>query len=193
MLRSNLRILRKKGWRYHMCLWRRIRLDSVESYNSKYLCSPYPSSGGPDIGVWCHSTRFSSDEQKNARVRELGRNVAKAMMKPIEEAKFVGDETAVSCPVYHCNVLQVPEKLPDVYCLACWIHDVISWDGDKMKVNWNEENAQHHRFSEYGVSKHMEKVCMEHKKFFGERQAKVKQLTKEYISYDRVIKPDASR
>jgi multimeric flavodoxin WrbA len=44
------------------------------------------------------------------RARELGRNVARAMMMSIEEVKFVGDETAVSSPVCHCNVLQIPDK-----------------------------------------------------------------------------------
>lgn len=55
-------------------------------------------------------------QKSRERARQLGRNVARAMMMPIEEVKYVGEETAVSCPVCHCNVLQVPEKLPQVVC-----------------------------------------------------------------------------
>jgi multimeric flavodoxin WrbA len=127
------------------------------------------------------------------RARQLGRNVARAMMKPIEKAKFVGDETAVSCPVCHCNVLQVPDKFPDVYCPVCWIHGVISWYGDRMNVKWNEEDVKHPRFSEYGVSTHMKEIGMKQGKFFAEDQAKAKELIKKYISYGRIVEPDASR
>ena len=130
-----------------------------------------------------------ADEKALERARELGRNVARAMMMPIEEVKFVGDETDVSCPVCHCNVLKVPEKLPHVICPVCDIHGVISFDGDKMKVEWNDEDVKHPRFSEYGVSKHMEVIAKTHKKFFTEDEAKVKKLRKKYISYGKIIKP----
>ena len=129
------------------------------------------------------------NEKALARARQLGRNIARAMMMPIEEVKFVGDETAVSCPVCHCNVLQVPDDFPHVVCPVCDVNGVISREGDKMKVKWNEEDAQHPRFSEYGVSKHMEEVGMKQGKFFGEDQAKAKELIKKYISYGKIIKP----
>lgn len=129
------------------------------------------------------------EEKYLERARELGRRVTRAIMMPIEEVKFVGDETDVSCPVCHCNVLKVPEKLPDVYCPVCWVKGVISIDGDKMKVTWNEEDAKYPRFSEHGVSTHLELIKSLHKKFFTEDQDIVKERLKKYASYGNIIKP----
>lgn len=123
------------------------------------------------------------------RARQLGKNVAKAMMMPIEKVRFVGDETDVSCPVCHCNVLKVPGKLPDVYCPVCWVHGTIYADGNTLKVKWNEEDTKHPRFSEQGIAKHLELIKTLHKKFFTEDQDKVKELSKKYISYGKIIKP----
>ncbi|NVL91386.1 MAG: flavodoxin family protein [Desulfobacterales bacterium] len=128
-------------------------------------------------------------EEDIQRARELGQNVARAMMMPIEEVKFVGDETDVACPVCHCNVLKVPEKLPDVYCPVCWVQGTIYYDGTKMKVKWNEENIKVPRFSPKFVGKHLDLVIELHKKFFTEDQDKVKELRKKYISYGKIIKP----
>src|SRR4030042_4064810 len=54
------------------------------------------------------------------RARELGRRVAKAMMMPIDEVKYMGEDKDVSCPGCHCKILQVFEKLPDVYSPGRW-------------------------------------------------------------------------
>jgi len=129
------------------------------------------------------------NKQALKRARQLGRNVARAMMMPIEEVKFVGDETEVSCPVCHCNVLKVPEKLPYVICPVCNVRGVLSVSRDKMKLKWNEEDAKHPRFSEWGVKEHLDVIAKSHKKFFTEDQDKVKRLIKKYISYGNIIKP----
>jgi multimeric flavodoxin WrbA len=129
------------------------------------------------------------EEQYLKQARELGRNVARAMMMPIEEVKFVGDETEVSCPVCHCNVLKVPEKLPNVFCPVCWVKGVITLDGGKMKVKWDEEGAKYPRFSERGVSTHLELIKNLQMKFYAEDQEKVKERIKKYVSYGKIIKP----
>jgi multimeric flavodoxin WrbA len=127
------------------------------------------------------------------QARELGRRVAKAMMMPIEQVKFVGDETEVSCPVCHCNVVKVPKRLPNVFCPVCWVKGVITLDGDKMKVRWNKEDTKYPRFSERGVFTHLELIKDLRAKFYTEDLEKVKQRIKKYISYGRIIKPDVSR
>jgi multimeric flavodoxin WrbA len=132
-------------------------------------------------------------EKQLKRARELGRRVARAMMMPIKQVKFVGDETEVSCPVCHCNVLKVPAKLPNVFCPVCWVKGVITINEDKMKVKWDEEDAKHPRFSERGVSTHLELIKNLQTKFYAEDLEKVKERVKKYISYGRIIKPDASR
>jgi multimeric flavodoxin WrbA len=129
------------------------------------------------------------EEKYLKQARELGRNVARAMMMPIEEVKFVGDETDVSCPVCHCNVLKVPEKLPYVFCPVCWVKGVITLDGGKMKVRWDEEGAKYPRFSERGVSTHLELIKNLQMKFYTEDQEEVKERIKKYVSYGKIIKP----
>jgi multimeric flavodoxin WrbA len=123
------------------------------------------------------------------RVRELGRRVARAMMVPIEEVKYMGEDKDVACPVCHCNVVQVFKKLPDVYCPVCWVHGVLSAKGGKMKVKWDEEDAKNPRFSEKGVFTHLELIKNLQKKFFTEDQEKVKELMPKYEAYGNIIKP----
>jgi multimeric flavodoxin WrbA len=134
-----------------------------------------------------------TQEKYLKRARELGRRVARAMMMPIEQVKFVGDETEVSCPVCHCNVVKVPAKLPNVFCPVCWVKGVITLDGDKMKVRWDEEDGKYPRFSERGVFTHLELIKDLRTKFYTEDLEKVKERIKKYVSYGRIIKPDVSR
>jgi len=123
------------------------------------------------------------------RARQLGQNVAKAMMMPIEEVKYVGEETEVSCPVCHCNVLKVPGKLSDVYCPVCWVHGTIYADGNELKVKWNEDDIRNPRFSTKFIGGHLEFITKSHEKFFTEDKEKVKELIKKYTSYGKIIKP----
>jgi multimeric flavodoxin WrbA len=125
-----------------------------------------------------------------ARARQLGRNVAQAMNLPISEVKYVGEETAVSCPVCHCNVLQVFDDLPNVACPVCLVHGVISVDGGKMRVAWNEEDVKSPRLSEEWFAEHEARTSK------GPRMEgppvdmdKLNELTKKYIAYGNIIRP----
>jgi multimeric flavodoxin WrbA len=124
------------------------------------------------------------------RAKQLGRNVAKAMLMPPEKRKYMGDEGDVSCPYCHGNVLQVPEKLPNVVCPICWIHGVLSVDGGKMKVKWNKKDIEHARFSAVGIPEHGEYIRGWQKK---EREAlakdSTKKLIKQYQAYGKIVKP----
>ena len=80
------------------------------------------------------------------RAKQLGRNVANAMNMPIEEVKYLGEESGVSCPLCHCNHLHVPENLPYIYCPVCAIRGTIVTDKDKMKVEWVMEDTKNPRF-----------------------------------------------
>jgi len=91
-----------------------------------------------------------------ARARELGGNVAKAMMMPIEDVKYVGEETGASCPSCHSNVLVVPEDLPYVCCPICYVRGVVSFEGGKPRIEWNMSDVKTPRFSYEAVKHHME-------------------------------------
>jgi multimeric flavodoxin WrbA len=133
-----------------------------------------------------------------ARARELGRNVARAMNMPIEEVKYVGPKPAVSCPVCHCDILQVFDKLPNVVCPICWVHGVIFSEGGEMRVKWDEWDVKYPRFSEYGVKEHMRigpqgkrlkfpssAIDRERDEFMSRQM----ELKKKYRAYGKIIKP----
>lgn len=126
------------------------------------------------------------------RAKQLGRNVAKALSMPKEEWKYMGEESAVSCPVCHCDVVQVPEDLPDVYCPVCWVHGVIKNDGNgKMKVEWNMEEANHPRFSSYGVKEHYDFVVQRSAEDYSYLATDdAKRMIKEFKAYGKIIRPD---
>lgn len=99
------------------------------------------------------------DNKSMERAKELGRNVARAMTMPVAKAKFIGNKTAVECPVCHCNILYVPQDLPEVVCPVCNVHGTIIIDSrGRMKVKWNRAEIQKHRFSEYGVFEHLDLI-----------------------------------
>ena len=123
------------------------------------------------------------------RARKLGQNIAEAIMKPIEEVEYVGDDTEVSCPVCHCNVLKVPENLPIVYCPVCWIQGELFMNGTKMKINWKKDTIENPRFSPKFVGQHLEFIGNLQKKFYAEDQDTVKERIKRYISWGNIVKP----
>ncbi len=123
------------------------------------------------------------------RARQLGRNVAKAMDMPIEEVKFVGEYTPVSCPVCHCNVIVVPDKLPHVGCPVCWVRGVVSFEDGEMKVKWNEEDVKYPRFGYKGIKHHMEWLFAHAEGDFGKDAEKISNLAKQYKGYGNFIKP----
>jgi hypothetical protein len=126
-----------------------------------------------------------------ARARELGRNVARAMMIPIEEVKYVGEKSGVACPVCQSNILHVHEDLPYVTCPICAVRGEITTEGGKMKVKWNEEDAKTPRFSYEGDSHHGEWLA---KHYFANPQyfKSIDGLTEKYRQYGKIIKPKKS-
>ena len=123
------------------------------------------------------------------RARKLGQNIALALMKPIEEVEYVGDNTEVSCPICHCNVLKVPENLPIVYCPVCWIRGELSMSGTKMKIDWKKDDIENPRFSPKFVGQHLEFIGNLQKKFFTQDQETVKERIKKYVSWGNIVKP----
>jgi multimeric flavodoxin WrbA len=122
------------------------------------------------------------------RAKELGRNVARAMNMPLEEVKYMGEQSGVSCPVCHCNVLLVPENLPYVYCPVCMVRGVVSVDNGKMKVVWNEEDAKNPRFSPEHTEHHFSHGGKHWEKRLRDEE-KINELTKGFSSYGKIIRP----
>ncbi|MFC1945746.1 flavodoxin family protein [Chloroflexota bacterium] len=123
------------------------------------------------------------------RARRLGQNVARAMQMPIEEVRYAGEQKAVACPVCHCDVVQVPAGFPDVYCPVCWVRGVVEFDSGKLTVQWNEEDASHPRYSEYGIGKHLEMIAGLQEKYFKEDRPVITERAGRYMGYGNYIRP----
>lgn len=124
------------------------------------------------------------------RAKQLGRNVAEAMKIPLEKVKYVGEQSAVSCPVCHSNILLVPENLPYVMCPVCAVRGTVSVKNDEFKVTWNKKDAKNPRFSREAVDHHFAWL-MQNGKRAEPYQAKIKELSDSFAGYGKVIKPEA--
>jgi multimeric flavodoxin WrbA len=127
------------------------------------------------------------------RARQLGRNVAEAMNMQIEDVKYVGEEYDVACPVCHCNILLVPEKLPYVYCPVCAVRGTVVFKGEgEMKVLWNEEDAKNPRFSVEGEEHHWYWLMTHSGGDFAKIEKQMDALNKNFKSYGKYILPEKS-
>ena len=61
------------------------------------------------------------------RAKQMGRNVAQAMSMPMEQVKYLGEQSGVDCPV-------------------CWIRGTLVVDKGQMKIEWNMKDAEMPRF-----------------------------------------------
>jgi len=122
------------------------------------------------------------------RAEQLGRNVAQSMIMPIEEVKYFGEESLVSCPVCHCNVLVIPENLPYVMCPICAVRGTITRKNNQMKVKWNEADVKHPRFTPEAVEHHF-KWLGQHMSRVPNGREKVQKLRQAYASFGEVISP----
>ena len=104
-------------------------------------------------------TRYGNvvmNEKAIQRARSLGRHVAEAMSKPIDEVKWMGDEPG-TCPVCHSNLLTVPSRNP-VECPICGIKGTLSVEGDKITVVFDEEEKKRSRLTIEGKREHFFEV-----------------------------------
>jgi multimeric flavodoxin WrbA/uncharacterized Zn finger protein (UPF0148 family) len=92
------------------------------------------------------------NEKAIERARMLGRNVAEAMKKPIEEVNWMGDEPGI-CPVCHSNLLIVGKKNP-VVCPICGIRGELKVEGDEIIVTFSEEEQKRSRLTIAGKREH---------------------------------------
>jgi multimeric flavodoxin WrbA len=86
------------------------------------------------------------------RARKLGRNVAMAMKKPMEEVTWMGDEPG-TCPVCHSNLLTVTKRNP-VECPICGIKGTLRTNGDEITVTFSEEEQKRSRLTLAGKLEH---------------------------------------
>jgi multimeric flavodoxin WrbA len=124
------------------------------------------------------------------RARLLGRHVAEAMKKPIEQVKWMGDEPGM-CPVCHCNLLLINGKNP-VECPVCGISGTLKVDGDKISVNFPQKQREHSRLTLLGKLDHQ----IEIRNIMAEqapRASEVPPKVEKYKNYLTPLKPPKKR
>ena len=90
------------------------------------------------------------------RARVLGRNVAEAMKKPVEQAAWMGDGGAI-CPSCHSNLLTVSGKNP-VECPICGTSGTLKLDGNKISVAWDKDELKRSRMTDKGKKEHIDEI-----------------------------------
>jgi hypothetical protein len=128
------------------------------------------------------------------KCKQIGRNVAKAIDLPKEEVKYSGEDTGVSCPVCHCNILYIEKDLPEVACPMCQVHGKLIHADGKYRVEWNMQDAGNPRFSTAHQLYHAEFI-MKHRTeeepqiAMPETQEKIKM----YNAYGKYLKPEKKK
>jgi len=120
-----------------------------------------------------------------ARAKKLGRNVAEAMKKPIEEAKYVSEEPWF-CPMCHQNLLLIRGN--QVECAICDIRGTIAMKGGKLTVDFTKDALQTYRWGPAGTKRH-NKVIMEQMAPYKENLPEIKNRLKEYEAFLKVTRP----
>ncbi|MBN1366491.1 MAG: flavodoxin family protein [Dehalococcoidales bacterium] len=127
-----------------------------------------------------------------SRARKLGKNVARALITPIDDVKYAGIKYEIACPVCHCNLLSVPARLPEVYCPVCWTRGEIVVSGAGMKVKWDKHDIKYPRFSLEAHLAHFEDGSRSRKAFEEEnkdRFSQKRELLQKYTDYGYIVKP----
>jgi len=71
------------------------------------------------------------------RARMSGKHVAETLMKPIEEASYMG-EVGI-CPICHAKLLEMTNSLSTAKCAVCGVNGHLKVDGDQVIFEVNEE------------------------------------------------------
>jgi multimeric flavodoxin WrbA len=123
------------------------------------------------------------------RARKLGRNVGTAMTLPLDEVRYVGEE-AEACPLCHMNLLQIRGN--SVVCPICEISGSIRTEGERLKVDFSEEELTKSRWDAWGEKKHIDGMMMDLRESM-ERAEEIKLKHKDYKAYDCYAKPPAMK
>jgi len=93
-----------------------------------------------------------------ARARKSGRHVAKTLMKPIEEAEYIGEEGM--CPLCHSKLLEVRngDSNYPIICGICGVKGTLSVVDNKVKFEVKEEDKAHSHIRLSGKFEHCDEL-----------------------------------
>lgn len=116
------------------------------------------------------------------RARQLGRNVAQAVLEQKDEPEWKGDEQGI-CPVCHCNLLTIFKKNP-VECPVCGIRGELKIINDEFVVTFSKEEQERSRLKMGGKYEHWEELRNNFPKaMMNPEVPKIPELIKKYEGY----------
>jgi predicted amidophosphoribosyltransferase len=119
-----------------------------------------------------------------SRARKLGRNVAETLSKPIEEMKWLGDDSG-TCPVCHSNVLIVGKRNP-IMCPICGSKGTIKIDGDNISVTFTKKEQERSRLTIAGKHEHWDELMNNMKSAKNADLDEIAKRLKKYQGYAEV-------
>jgi multimeric flavodoxin WrbA len=91
-------------------------------------------------------------DDKLQRANRMGKLVAEALLKPIEEAEYVGDPGM--CPVCHCKLLEILPGEAAGLCAVCGVKGEIEIVGGEIVFKVSEEERKHSHMLLSGKQEH---------------------------------------
>ena len=147
------------------------------------------------IDAYAMGTRVNPvlDDAFIARCEKLGANVVSMHGKPFSETGKVwfGDDQGI-CPVCHNRDITIRYGTTTVECPLCGITGTLVVEGDKVRVDFPEEQQVHSRLRLQGLYDHQEEFAIMgpiQKKIIAARGSEIPGLLQKYKDYDRLIKP----
>jgi multimeric flavodoxin WrbA len=142
------------------------------------------------------TTPLVMNEEVLARARTMGKRVAQAMKKPIEEVQWMGDEPG-TCPVCHLNLLTVTTRNL-VECPICGIEGELSLKDGQISVAFSPEQQAHSRMKLQGLKDHWVELMGEGEmppemSFpMADHPEEIVEKKQKYIGYREIQKPKES-
>lgn len=120
------------------------------------------------------------DDEQIARARELGQNLARAMIN--KDNSYVGPNEG-SCPSCHFNamLIDVPNKMAT--CVTCGTHAHIVMDGDKLVLEYREGEQDENRLQPCGREFHGREIRHVVQNVYGPRKHLIEDRMKKYLAY----------
>ena len=128
-------------------------------------------------------------EDKIARAKLLGRNVAENACRPEEEMRWCGDFDG-TCPVCHGNLMTVDNGDETVTCAVCGIKGKVMVEDGKVRVDFPQEEWIHSRLTKEECAYHGAEIMESFQKFAPLAQ-QAKERERKYRDYQvRVVRPE---
>jgi hypothetical protein len=122
-------------------------------------------------------------DQALGKVREMGRNVAKAVKTG--DTSYKGEPGI--CPICQDRVLRILRDDQTVECGVCGIRGKMAIEGGKIKVQFDKESIFNHRFTQENIYRHFTYHIKPSRDYFNRTRETTKANRERYREYPKGI------